>query len=412
MSMSRRGPAALAVILLFAVSVSVFVLGAGADTAAAQAPQGERPPQAVTVVPMVTQAVTLLSELPGRVVASGVAEVRPQVDGIIIERLYDEGSDVTVGQPLYRIDDATYRARLASAEAQVAQARAALRAADRDANRQDQLVREKVASVRTLDEAVAARDTAAAAVQVAEADLQTAQIDLDRTIITAPLNGVIGRSLTTQGALVTSGQAQPLATIRTIDPVLVDVTQSAAEILAWRRGQHAAPPSGQADAVSLILADGVRYEHDGSLKAAEPYVNEQTGVVTLRLQFQNPDRLLLPGMYVRVLMPQGVLENVVLTPQRAVTYDRRGRPIALVVNADNVVEERTLDIVEARGSDWIVRDGLSDGDRVIVAGLQKVRPGATVTPQAADAPASGSDSDSAANANANADADATSAPRP
>jgi membrane fusion protein (multidrug efflux system) len=349
--------------------------------APAQAPSGERPPQAVTVRTLSTQDVTLIAELPGRVVASGVAEVRPQVDGIIVERLFEEGSDVTVGQPLYRIDDATYRARVASAEAQVAEAQATLRAAERDANRQGALVRERVASERTYDEAVAARDTAAAAVQVAEAAVRSAQIDLDRTIIKAPLDGVIGRSLTTQGALVTSGQAAPLATIRTMNPVLVDVTQSAAEILAWRRGLISENLTEKASSVSLILADGMRYDHDGSLKAAEPYVNEQTGVVTLRLQFPNPDRLLLPGMYVRVLMPQGVETNVILAPQRGVTYDRRGRPVALVVNADNVVEERPLEIVEARGSDWIVRGGLADGDRLIIAGVQKVQPGATVTPQ-------------------------------
>lgn len=373
MTLSRAAASGLVCLILLALP--------GASPA--QAPTTERPPQAVTVQTLTARNVTLIAELPGRVVASGVAEVRPQVDGIIVERLYEEGSDVTVGQPLYRIDDATYRARVASAEAQVAEAEATLRAAERDASRQGALVREKVASVRTYDEAVAARDTAAAAVQVAEAAVRSAQIDLDRTTIKAPLDGVIGRSLTTQGALVTSGQATPLATIRTLDPVLVDVTQSAAELLAWRRGLQAAGNAEQADSVALILADGLRYEHQGSLKAAEPHVNEQTGVVTLRLEFPNPDRLLLPGMYVRVLMPQGVENNVILAPQRAVTYDRRGRPSALVVNAENVVEDRTLEIVEARGSDWIVRSGLADGDRLIIAGTQKVRPGASVRPQEA-----------------------------
>ncbi len=360
--------------------------------APAQAPSGERPPQAVTVRTLSTQNVTLIAELPGRVVASGVAEVRPQVDGIIVERLFEEGSDVTVGQPLYRIDDATYRARVASAEAQVAEAQATLRAAERDANRQGALVRERVASERTFDEAVAARDTAAAAVQVAEAAVRSAQIDLDRTIIKAPLEGVIGRSLTTQGALVTSGQAQPLATIRQIDPVLVDVTQSAAEILAWRRGLLAEGLKEASPTVSLTLADGSRYDHTGALTAAEPYVNEQTGVVTLRLEFPNPHRLLLPGMYVRVSLPQGLVRGAVLAPQRGVQYDRRGRPTAMVVNADSVVEERVLDIIEAKGTDWIVRSGLAAGDRLIIEGLQKVRPGAPVTPEEQAPAAAGDDS--------------------
>jgi membrane fusion protein (multidrug efflux system) len=386
MTLFRRRAGVPACLLLFVLCAGLLpasVPGA-APPAVAQSQQGGAPPQAVTVRTLTARDVTMIAELPGRVVASGVAEVRPQVDGIIVERLFDEGSDVTVGQPLYHIDDAAYRARVASAEAHVAQAQAALGAAQRDADRQAELVRQKVTSVRTYDEAVAARDAAAAAVQVAEAELRSAQINLDRTTIEAPLAGVIGRSVTTQGALVTSGQGTPLATIRTLDPVLVDVTQSAAEVLAWRRGLRAAQQAEKADAVALILADGVRYNHEGSLKAAEPYVNEQTGVVTLRLEFPNPDRLLLPGMYVRVLMPQGVLRNVVLAPQRGVTHDRRGRPSALVVNADNVVEQRILDIAEARGNDWVVRSGLSDGDRMIIAGLQKTRPGATVTPQEAD----------------------------
>ncbi|KAA5606022.1 efflux RND transporter periplasmic adaptor subunit [Roseospira marina] len=396
MTQFRHSPIAVAILLLF-----VTVTGARA-----QAPQGEQPPQAVTVVTLKAQDVTLTADLPGRVVASRTAEVRPQVDGIIMERLFEEGSEVTVGQPLYLIDPATYEARVAAATAQVTQAQATLKAAERDANRQADLVKQRVASVRTYDEAVAARDEAEAAVQVAQADLKSAEIQLERTTIKAPIDGVIGRSLTTQGALVTNGQAQALAIIRAIDQVQVDVTQSAAEILAWRRGLMSARLKEKPHAVSLILADGSRYEATGSLEAAEPYVNEQTGVVTLRLEFPNPDHLLLPGMYVRVLMPQGIVEDVVLAPQRGVSYDRRGRPVAMVVNADNVVEERVLDIVEDRGSDWIVGGGLNDGDRIIVAGLQKVSPGATVAPEeqaaessdasAAEQPSDGSSDESAA----------------
>lgn len=361
-----------------------------AGAAAAQAPAGGAPPPtAVTVVTLSARDVTLTAELPGRVVASGVAEVRPQVNGIIIERLFREGSDVTVGQPLYRIDPATYEARVAATRAGVAQARARLRAAERDATRISELIERRVASEQAFDEAVAARDAADAALKVAEADLLTAEIELERTTINAPLAGVIGRSLTTQGALVTSGQAAPLAVIRTIDPVLVDVTQSAAEVLAWRRGVTAQTLDAAEQTVTLTLADGSRHVHTGSLRAAEPYVNEQTGVVTLRLEFPNPERLLLPGMYVQVDMPQAVARGAVLAPQEGVAYDRRGRPTALVVNADNVVEERVLDIIAARGTDWIVREGLADGDRIIVEGLQKTRPGATVAPEERAAPPGG-----------------------
>ncbi len=355
----------------------------------AQAPGGgPAAPTPVTVVTLSAQEVTLTAELPGRVVASGVAEVRPQVNGIIEARLYEEGSDVAVGQPLYRIDRASYEAKVAAARAQVAQAEAQLKAARREAERLAELIARKVASEQTFDAAVAARDGAAAALQGARADLQSAEIDLDRTTIRAPLAGVIGRSLTTQGALVTNGQAEPLSVIRAIDPVLVDVTQSAAEILAWRRGLMAERLAGAETAVTLTLADGATYEHAGSLRAAEPYVNEQTGVVTLRMEFPNPDRLLLPGMYVQVAMPQGVVEDVVLAPHEAVAYDRRGRPTALVVGPDDVVALRELEIVAAQDAAWIVRSGLADGDRLIVEGLQKVRPGATVAPEERAAPAS------------------------
>ena len=339
------------------------------------------PPTAVTVVELKAEDLTLTSTLPGRVVASGIAEVRPQVDGIIRERMFEEGADVTVGEPLYEIDSATYEALVAAAKAQVASAQAQLTAAEREEDRLKTLLDRKVASVQNYDDALAARDAASAALAVAEAQLQSAQINLERTTIRAPLSGVIGRSLTTKGALVTNGQSQPLAVVRYIDEVLVDVTQSAAEVLAWRRGQLAEKLQDAESTVSLTLADGSTYEHTGELRAAEPHVNPLTGVVTLRLRFQNPDRLLLPGMYVQVEMPQGLARGVVRVPQEAVSRDRRGRPTAMVVNADNVVEPRQLEVVQALQSDWVVSSGVSDGERVIVEGLQKTRPGATVTPE-------------------------------
>lgn len=354
-----------------------------AAPAAAQAPGAGQapPPTPVTVVAVRAENLTLTATLPGRVVASGIAEVRPQVNGIITERLFDEDADVEEGAPLYRIDPATYEARVAAAQARVASEEARLRAAERVEERLRQLLDRQVASEQTYDEALAARDAAAAALAVAKAELQAAQIDLDRTTIRAPLSGVIGRSLTTQGALVTNGQIEALAVIRDIDPVLVDVTQSAAEIIEWRRGLVTERLKNADATVTLTLADGIAYEHTGELMAAEPYVNEQTGVVTLRLEFPNPDRLLLPGMYVQVEMPQGLATGVIRVPQAAVSRDRRGRPTALVVNADNVVEERVLEVVQAMGSDWIVRAGLADGERVIIEGLQKTRPGATVAPE-------------------------------
>lgn len=355
-------------------------LGAGA--AIAQQPGGEMPPTPVTVVTLHTEDVTLTSKLPGRVVASAEAELRPQVSGIITERLYEEGSNVEEGQALYRIDPRTYEAALAQAQASLVQAEAQAQAANNEADRVAALRDRRVASEQTQDSAIAQRDAANAAVQAAQAQLQVAQLDLDRTTITAPLSGVIGLAQTSQGALVTASQATPLAVIRRIDPVRVDVTQPAAEIVRWKRqGDKIALPEGIDRTVTLQLADGTFYENTGSITAAEPHVNETTGLVTLRMEFANPDGMLLPGMFVLADIPQAELRDVVLAPQEGVTRDRRGRPIGYVVNADNVVEERQLDIVQDRGNDWVVREGLADGDRLIVAGFQRIGAGMTVAPE-------------------------------
>lgn len=341
---------------------------------------GNAPPQPVTVVTLSAQDVTLTATLPGRVAASGVAEVRPQVGGIITEMLYEEGRPVEQGQELYRIDPATYEARKAASDAAVAQAKAQLAQAERELQRQQELKNRSVGTQQNLDDATAARDVAAAAEKVAEANLLAAEIDLERTTITAPISGVAGLSQATQGALVTAGQATALTVIRKLDPVHVDVTQSAAEILAWRRSGGMMTEDDEAT-VTLHLADGETYEHTGRLSAAEPHVNEQTGVIVLRLEFPNPEQFLLPGMYVQVEMPQGQARDAILAPQEGVTRDRRGQPVAMVVNAEGVVETRQLDIERDQGAFWIVREGLAPGDRLIVEGLQKVSPGMTVTPE-------------------------------
>ncbi|MCB1414989.1 MAG: efflux RND transporter periplasmic adaptor subunit [Nitratireductor sp.] len=368
---SRFARGALLFCLLAGLAVTAF------QPSAALAQQ-ERPPSAVTVVTLHKQAVTVTARLPGRVVASGVAEVRPQVNGIIIERLFEEGSRVREGDVLYRIDPATYEAQVAAAEAAVSQARVAFDAAKRDAERISALSSRNVVSEQSVDDAVSKRETAAAAVQVAEAQRLAARINLDRTTIRAQLSGSIGRTLTTQGALVTAGQSEPLSVIRKLDPVYVDVTQSAAELIRWRR--NGARQEGSTT-VRLTLADRQAYEHTGELTAAEPHVDEQTGVVLLRLEFPNPDELLLPGMYVQVEMPQGVVEDIILAPQGAVSRDRRGNPVAMVVNAENIVEQRELTVLGDRGADWIVSDGLEEGDRLIVEGFQKIGVGAPVQPE-------------------------------
>ncbi|SLN32166.1 putative efflux pump periplasmic linker TtgA precursor [Roseivivax jejudonensis] len=342
---------------------------------------GDRPPPTVEVVEVNRLDVTLTSTLPGRVRAYETAEVRPQVAGIIVERTFDEGGRVEAGDVLYRIDAATYEAALAEARAGVSQAAAQLRAARREADRLEELQSRNVASQQALDDAVAGRDGAEAALELAEAQARRAEIELDRTNIRARLTGEIGLSQTSPGALVSTGQADPLTTIRNIERVYVDVTQSAAELLRWRRGQALLALDDTETQVKLRLADGEEFEETGTLAGAEPYVNEQTGVVVLRLVFDNPDKLLLPGMYVEVEMPTATAEDVIAVPQEGVTRDRRGTPQSLVVTAENVVEQRSLTILRNNGSDWIVSEGLDDGDRVIVAGFQGAAPGATVNPQ-------------------------------
>jgi membrane fusion protein (multidrug efflux system) len=361
----------LAHIVILAAVVTLAALLAGPVAA-----QQERPEPTVTVVTLKGENITLTARLPGRVAASRIAEVRPQVSGIITERLFDEGKAVEAGAALYRIDPASYEARMAAAQAALAQARASLSMASRDASRQEELRSRNVSSQQALDDALAKREVAQAAVKVAEANVLAARIDLDRTTIRAPIGGAAGLSQVTEGALVTSGQATPLTVIRKLDPVYVDVTQSASETLRWRRADSAVEAEGQV--VTLRLADGSVFEHTGELSAAEPHVDEQTGTILLRLEFPNPEKFLLPGMYVQVELPEAKLSNAILAPQEGVTRDRRGRPVGMVVTAQNTVEARELEILREQGAFWVVTDGLQSGDRLIVEGQQKVAPGMTV----------------------------------
>jgi len=347
----------------------------------------------VTVVTLEAKDITLTAPLPGRVAASSAAEVRPQVNGIIRARLFEEGRPVEKGDALYEIDAASYEAQKAVAEAGLAQAKAALKSAMIEYDRQQELKSRNVVAQQNLDSAIAARDSAEAAIKLAEANLLSAEIDLDRATIRAPISGVVGLSQITQGALVTSGQASPLTVIRALDPVYVDVTQAAAEMLRWQRaGSDAVFAGNIGQTVELRLTDGSTYEQKGELSAAEPHVDEQTGSILLRLSFPNPDHFLLPGMYVQVEMPQGLIKDAILVPQEAVTRDRRGRPMAFVVTPEHVVEQRTLTVQSDQGANWVVTEGVASGEMVIVAGLQKVSAGMTVAPQPQEAVPASSDS--------------------
>jgi membrane fusion protein (multidrug efflux system) len=358
---------------------SLTVLLSGLSSLAAA--QSENPVP-VTVVTLEAEDVTLFSELPGRVAALGVAEVRPQVSGIVVERLFQEGGTVQEGDAMYRIDDDVYDAQVQQASASVAQAEARLTAAEKEEKRVAELLARNVASQQAVDSAVAERDAAKAALLVAKAQLQTAKIDLQHTTIRAPLSGRVGRALATQGALVTAQQAEPLAVIRQIDRVYVDVAVSTQDVLRFNRA--VASQSGALQSidptVTVSLADGSTFDQTGTVLAAEPQVDPQTGVSVLRIEFPNPNQIVLPGMYVTAHLPVEVLRGAVLAPQQGVARNRRGQPTAMVVDDNNTVAERILTVRGTEGNKWIVTDGLKAGDRLIVMGLQKIGVGATVAP--------------------------------
>lgn len=360
----------------------------GGPAAAKSAPE-------VGVVVMQPQPVTLTMELSGRISPQMVAEVRPQVGGLIQKRLFTEGNEVKAGEALYQIDPATYQAAFASAKAALAKAEANGFTLKQKTERYKQLVAISAVSRQEYDDANAALKQAEAEVEFGKAAVETARINLAYTRITAPIAGRIGRSTVTPGALVTANQATALATIQQLDPVYVDVTQASADLLRLKRNlasgelKNSAPSQAK---VHLLLEDDSAYPLEGTLKFSEVTVDQGTGSVTLRAQFPNPNQLLLPGMFVRCLVQEGVRDQVMLVPQRGVTRDPAGNAIALVIGENEVVERRMLKTERAVGDAWLVTDGLKAGDRVIVEGLQRVRPGATakVVPFEARATASGS----------------------
>ena len=345
------------------------------------------PPASVTVFEAQPADYTVTVRLPGRIKASTVSEVRPQVSGIIRERQFDEGSEVEAGQPLYTIESETYAAAVAAARAGVAQAEANHELSLREYARAEELLASSAGSAQRRDSALATRDAANAALLAAEAQLQAAEIDLERTTIRAPISGVIGFSQTTPGSLVAAQQPNALTTIRALDPIYVDVTQSASDLLRWQQSVDAGRPSVH-DA-TLILPTGEVYPLTGELRAAEPQVEPTTGMITLRIAFPNPDHLLLPGLYVEVILPQAEEKGAFLIPQSTVMRDRQGTPEVWVVENDTVAV-RTLEVLTSDGNNWVVTDGLQPGDRIITSGFQKTGPGAKVT-IAPDQPAPGAD---------------------
>jgi membrane fusion protein, multidrug efflux system len=333
----------------------------------------------VGVVVMTSEPVTLTMELSGRISPQMVAEVRPQVGGIIQKRLFTEGGDIKAGEALYQIDPATYQAAYASAKAALAKSEANVFTLRQKAERYKELVAINAVSRQEYDDATAGLKQAEADIEVGKAAVDTARINLAYTKIVAPISGRIGRSAVTPGALVTANQASALATVQQLDPVYVDVTQSSADLLRLKRSLASGEIKNKdAAPVKLLLEDGSSYPLEGILKFSEVTVDQSTGSITLRAQFPNPNYLLLPGMFVRSIVQEGVKEQGMLVPQRGVTRDTAGNAVALVAGENDVVERRTLKTERAVGDAWLVTDGLKVGDRVIVEGIQRIRPGATV----------------------------------
>lgn len=354
------------------------LVGCGGSHAAAPGGSFQFKPQ-VSVVTLRAQSVNLTRELPGRTAPYLVAEVRPQVSGIVKRRLFTEGAYVKAGQPLYEIDDAIYRAQLNSAQATLLKARATLDAARLAAKRSAELVKVDAVSAQDNDNAIAAERQAEADVAAAQAAVESSSINVAYAHIASPISGRIGKSTVTQGALVTANQEAALATVTKLDPIYVDVNQSSGE---WLQFQREVGPgfvrSGDGAPAKIVLEDGSVYGHEGKLQFADVTVEQSTGNFLLRVLVPNPDQLLMPGMYVRAVIREGVLPHGLLVPQQGITHDPQGRATALVVGANGTVEQRVVKATRAIGNDWLVDAGLSAGDRVIVEGVQKVQPGMPV----------------------------------
>ena len=353
--------------------------------ACGEAPQppatgGQGVPQ-VSVVTVQPQRLALTTELPGRVAPALIAEVRPQITGLVLQRRFKEGSDVKAGDLLYQIDPATYRANVDSAQATLAKAEANLVTIKLKAARYKELAAIKAVSQQDADDAAASLQQAEAEVSSAKATLQTQRINLDYTHITSPISGRIGRSSVTQGALVTANQASALATVQQLNPIYVDVTQSTSTLLAIKRSMDAGTLKSGTAKVRLVLEDGSVYAQPGKLQFSDVTVDQSTGAVTLRAEFPNPRADLLPGMYARAVLEEGVLEQALLVPQLAVARDTTGKPYAFVVDGDGKLQQRSLTTDRAVGDQWLVSNGLQPGDVVVVEGQQKARPGQAVQAQ-------------------------------
>ncbi|HXK45864.1 MAG TPA: efflux RND transporter periplasmic adaptor subunit [Deltaproteobacteria bacterium] len=348
------------------------------DACSGQKPQQAPPPPEVGTITVREQEAVLTTELPGRTSAYRVAEVRPQVSGIVQKRLFEEGSDVRAGAVLYQIDPAPFQAAFESAGASLTRAEANIPAIRSRAERYRALLAERAVSQQDFDDVDSAFRQAEAEVRYWKAAVESARINLEYTRVTAPISGRTGRSNVTEGALVTASQPTPLVTIQQLDPIYVDAPQSTAELLRLKKriesGSLEQNGTGQKK-VRLILEDGSEYPLEGTFQFQDVTVERTTGSVTLRAVFPNPDGILLPGMFVRGVVQEGVNKQAILIPQHAVSRDPKGNPLALLVDPDGKVQERQISIDRAVGNQWLVTSGLAPGEKVIVEGMQKVRSG-------------------------------------
>ncbi|HGB5446783.1 TPA: multidrug efflux RND transporter periplasmic adaptor subunit AcrA [Salmonella enterica subsp. enterica serovar Chailey] len=373
----NRGLTPLAVVLMLSGSLALT----GCDDKQDQ--QGGQQMPEVGVVTLKTEPLQITTELPGRTVAYRIAEVRPQVSGIILKRNFVEGSDIEAGVSLYQIDPATYQATYDSAKGDLAKAQAAANIAELTVKRYQKLLGTQYISKQEYDQALADAQQATAAVVAAKAAVETARINLAYTKVTSPISGRIGKSSVTEGALVQNGQASALATVQQLDPIYVDVTQSSNDFLRLKQelaNGSLKQENGKAK-VDLVTSDGIKFPQSGTLEFSDVTVDQTTGSITLRAIFPNPDHTLLLGMFVRARLQEGTKPTALLVPQQGVTRTPRGDATVLVVGADNKVETRQIVASQAIGDKWLVTDGLKAGDRVVVSGLQKVRPGAQVKVQ-------------------------------
>ena len=331
----------------------------------------------VGVVTLAPSSVNIKSELPGRALAFEIAEIRPQVGGIIIKRNFVEGDKVSKGESLYQIDPAPLQARLDSAKGALAKAQATANNVRLTLNRQSALIQSNYVSRQDYDTTRSQLNEAQANVAVAKADLEQATINLRYANVTSPIDGISGKSSVTVGALVTANQENSLVTVQRLDPIYVDLTQSVQDFLRLKEEKangKIAQQQGKIP-VELMLENGKPYRHTGTLEFSDPAVDETTGSVTLRAVFPNPEGEILPGMYVTSLLDEGSQQNVLMVPQQGITHNEQGKATALILDQENVVQLREINAVKAVGNQWLVTAGLRPGDRVIVSGLQRIRPG-------------------------------------